>query len=101
MKTSEEIVPWIPELFQEWTTVQAVNRYFTPSTVASANAFLPLDALIDPVGILAALQTTGYHYTSDNQVGYFERVVAEDDLHFQYVSIHLWFCPDGYYLQIR
>lgn len=100
MEESTEILPWTPDMSEGLTMVQVTNRYFTPTSVTSIGGLLPFDEMIDPRGILAALQSNGYRYTAENEVGYFERVKTEDDLRFQYVpDLHL-FCSGNHTLQI-
>jgi hypothetical protein len=87
MEESTRILPWMPDSFQEWPTIQVVNRYFSPSNGgASPEASLLFDDVVDPIGILASLQRAGYRHTADNKVGYFKRVKSMDDLHFKYIS---------------
>ena len=86
---SIEMLPWTPEIFQDWKSVRIVNRYFCPQNSATEEDLATFDSEIDPFGILTAMQNSGFRHSVDNEVGYFERVKREDDTHFQYVCDHL------------
>jgi hypothetical protein len=65
---------WTPDRFQTWRAVTISNKYFGSGRSARTSDLAKINPLVDPEGILASLGASGLHHTTDNQVGYFERV---------------------------
>jgi len=71
--------------------VGAGNRYFSTGAIASSAEVVPFHNLVDPDGVLAAVDSDKYCHTIDNEVGYFERQKTDDggfryDLYLQLIQ---------------
>jgi hypothetical protein len=71
---ADRFLQWTPDRFQTWRAVAISNKYFRSGRSAATGDLAKINPLVDPKGILASLGATGFHHTTDNQVGYFERV---------------------------
>ena len=80
---SDKLQAWTPDTFREWSAVGAGNRYFSTGVIAASAEAIPFNNLVDPDGVLAAVDSDKYRHTVDNEVGYFERQ-KKDDGGFQY-----------------
>ena len=81
---SDKLQPWTPNTFREWSALNAGNRYFSTGEIAASSEAVPFHDLVDPDGVLAAVDSHKYLHTIDNDVGYFERQ-KKDDGSLQYV----------------
>ncbi|KDR65604.1 hypothetical protein GALMADRAFT_148561 [Galerina marginata CBS 339.88] len=65
---------WSPSLFDNYTAVDASNRYFTRRTDTSADQIIPFSNMVDPDGILDAAGGEHFVHTVDNRVEYYEMI---------------------------
>ena len=63
---------WTPSMFQEHTSFDVGNRYFTPRQHALQDRQIAFSASIDPDNILANAMGDEFVHTEDNQVEYYE-----------------------------
>lgn len=63
---------WTPSMFQEHTSFDVGNRYFTPRQNALQDRQIAFSASIDPDNILANAMGDEFVHTEDNQVEYYE-----------------------------
>jgi len=75
---SDKLQAWTPDTFREWSAVGAGNRYFSTGVIAASAEAVPFNNLVDPDGVLAAVDSDKYRHTIDNEVGYFERQKKDD-----------------------
>jgi hypothetical protein len=71
---AERFLQWTPDRYQTWRAVTISNKYFRYGRSGGTGELAKINPLVDPEGIIASLGATGFHHTTDNQVGYFERV---------------------------
>jgi len=70
---SDKLQAWTPDTFCEWSSVSAENWYFSTGVIAASVKAVPFNNLVDPDGVLAAVDLDKYWHAVDNKVGYFER----------------------------
>lgn len=70
---ANQLQPWSPGMFRQWSTVEVSNRFFTPVKDAETNEIVPFNTHVDPNGVLSAVDSSVYRHTVDNKVGYYER----------------------------
>jgi hypothetical protein len=70
---ADQLQPWAPDKFRDWSCIGAGNRYFSTGTIAATAETVPFDSLVDPEGVLASVDSNRYCHTVDNAVGYFQR----------------------------
>jgi hypothetical protein len=68
---------WQPGVSSGHRSIEAANRCFTPIKFCSDSAPIPFHSLVDPKGVLAALNDRDHVHSSDNEVRYFERVAVD------------------------
>jgi hypothetical protein len=69
---------WIPTLYRNWPSVTISNNYFSMGRAALELPVVDFDPLVDPNNILASVDHTRFHHTSDNTVGYYEKGNGEN-----------------------
>lgn len=74
---ADTLQEWTPVTDDDMLCLEASNRYFTPSYLASEYDPVELGDIIDPLGLLKA-KTAGSRRTEDNEVLYYERIVCKD-----------------------
>ena len=65
---------WEPRKERGHPVLTAGTRYLSPRGDDLTQQFLPLDKIVDPLGILQNMVPTAVH-TAENQVLYFERIM--------------------------
>jgi hypothetical protein len=70
---TQVLTRWIPTLYRDWPSVTISNNYFSTGRAALELPVVDFDPLVDPNGILASVDTSRFHHTSDNAVGYYEK----------------------------
>lgn len=64
---------WAPSIFQEHSSIDVGNRYFTPHQNALLHRQISFDPVVDPDNILTAAMADGkFVHVEDNQVEYYE-----------------------------
>ena len=64
---------WTPSIFQEHSSIDISNRYFTPHQNAMLDRQISFDPVVDPDNILSVAMADGkFVHVEDNQVEYYE-----------------------------
>jgi len=63
---------WVPSTFQEHSSIDVSNRYFTPRQHALQDRQISFSAVIDPDNILSEALGDEFVHTEDNEVEYYE-----------------------------
>jgi hypothetical protein len=73
------LLPWQPAIYEDFQTLTASCRYFTPSKGRAGIEVATIDPALDPEKLLRAVDNNKFKYTKDNIVGYFKRTSEQSE----------------------